>query len=154
MKTVLLIILVAFPAFAQETRIEQLEQAKRAKTASLQPKEREKGDVIITKLEHIFMPTPPAISPPCRRLPARRWFPFRSRVHHAGDADGSLENGSCVVREQFQTRAHDAGIPAADRRALEHRRRREVERRSGSGLFWCEQLLVAPERNAIRPPLG
>jgi hypothetical protein len=63
MKTVLLIILVAFPAFAQETRTEQLEQAKRAKAASLQPQEREKGDVIIAKLEHIFMPTPPAISP-------------------------------------------------------------------------------------------
>jgi len=49
--------------FAQETRTEQIEQEKAAKAADLHPEQREKGDVIITKLERIFSPEPPAIKP-------------------------------------------------------------------------------------------
>lgn len=63
MRAVLLVLALAFPAFAQETRTEQIDQAKTAKADTLRPEEREKGDVIITKLEHIFMPAPPSISP-------------------------------------------------------------------------------------------
>jgi hypothetical protein len=55
--------LLAFPAFGQETRTEEMEEAKTAKAAMIHTEDREKGDVIITRLEHIFMPAPPAFSP-------------------------------------------------------------------------------------------
>ena len=55
--------LLAFPAFGQETRTEEIEQAKTAKAAMVHAQDREKGDVIITRLEHIFMPATPAFSP-------------------------------------------------------------------------------------------
>jgi hypothetical protein len=55
--------LFSLPAFGQETRTEQIEQEKTAKAAAIRPPERDKGDVIITRLEHIFMPEPPAFSP-------------------------------------------------------------------------------------------
>jgi hypothetical protein len=50
-------------AFAQETRTGQIEQEKAEKAAALHPERRDKGDVIITRLEHLFMPEPPALSP-------------------------------------------------------------------------------------------
>ena len=52
---------VTMRAFAQTTRSEQIEQEKSVKAENVQPEEREKADVIITKLEHLFAPQPPAI---------------------------------------------------------------------------------------------
>jgi hypothetical protein len=52
---------VTTQALAQTTRTEQIEQEKSVKAANVQPEEREKGDVLITKLEHLFAPQPPAI---------------------------------------------------------------------------------------------
>jgi hypothetical protein len=72
----ILFLVLAFPAFAQETRTEQLEQAKTAKAAMLHPEERERGDVIVTKLEHIFMPEPPAITPTAGDFRQGAGFPF------------------------------------------------------------------------------
>lgn len=51
---------IATPAFAQDTRAEQLEQEKIAKAANVQPEQREAGDLIITRLQQLFMPAPPA----------------------------------------------------------------------------------------------
>jgi hypothetical protein len=67
---------LTFPLFAQETRTGQIEQEKTAKASALHPEEREKGDVIITKLEHIFMPEPPAISPTAGDFRQGAGFPF------------------------------------------------------------------------------
>lgn len=53
-------LLMAAPALAQATRIEQVEQAKSEKATQVQPPEREKGDLVITKVENFFMPAPPA----------------------------------------------------------------------------------------------
>lgn len=55
--------LVTAQAFAQTTRTESIIQEKDEKAANLQPEEREKGDVIVTKLEHVFNPPPPAVRP-------------------------------------------------------------------------------------------
>jgi hypothetical protein len=48
------------PAPAQ-TRTEQMEQEKLDKAAQLQPPVRERGDAVITRLENLFAPPPPAI---------------------------------------------------------------------------------------------
>ena len=53
-------LLMAAPALAQTTRIEQVEQTKSEKATQAQPPEREKGDLVITKVENFFMPAPPA----------------------------------------------------------------------------------------------
>jgi hypothetical protein len=53
--------LTASHALAQTTRTEEIEQDKAARSADVQPEAREKGDVIVTKLEHLLMPEPPAI---------------------------------------------------------------------------------------------
>lgn len=48
-------------AWAQTTRIGQIDAEKAAKAANVQPEAREKGDRLITMLEHVFMPPPPAV---------------------------------------------------------------------------------------------
>ncbi len=53
--------LMAPRAWAQATRAEQISDEKAAKAADVKPETREKGDVIITELEHILLPAPPAI---------------------------------------------------------------------------------------------
>ena len=50
-------------AFAQSTRTDQIETQKEDKATDLQPPTREKGDVVVTKLENVFMPAPPAVRP-------------------------------------------------------------------------------------------
>jgi hypothetical protein len=47
-------------AFAQSTRIEAIEQEKAEKAMAVGPEQREKGDVIVTKLENLLSPQPPA----------------------------------------------------------------------------------------------
>ena len=59
MSTILLA--VSAPAFAQETRTEQIEQTKSDKAAQVRPPVRERGDLVITKVENFFMPAPPAV---------------------------------------------------------------------------------------------
>lgn len=51
----------ALPANAQTTRTESVEQDKSAKAAEVAPPTRETGDILITKLDHLFMPEPPAV---------------------------------------------------------------------------------------------
>src|ERR1041385_6832794 len=51
------------PVWAQDTRTELIDQQIEDKSHNLQPPKREKGDRIITGLEKIFMPQPPAIRP-------------------------------------------------------------------------------------------
>ncbi len=55
------IVLGAALASAQTTRTEVILQEKAAKATSVRPEKREKGDVIITKVERFFMPEPPAV---------------------------------------------------------------------------------------------
>ena len=79
---------VTMRAFAQTTRSEQIEQEKSVKAENVQPEEREKGDVIITKLEHLFAPQPPAI-----RLTAGDFRPgagFASGLAYATPVRGAL----------------------------------------------------------------
>jgi len=57
---VLGILFSTLQAFAQESRTEQIEKEKSAKAASLQPGQRETGDVWVTRFENLFMPEPPA----------------------------------------------------------------------------------------------
>jgi hypothetical protein len=52
---------LAVPGYAQTTRTGQLERDKTEKAAELQPPARETGDLVIAKLEHVFMPSPPAV---------------------------------------------------------------------------------------------
>jgi len=59
--TALLALILTAPAFAQSTRTDQIDTLKEAKATDLQPPSREKGDVVVTKLESIFMPEPPAL---------------------------------------------------------------------------------------------
>jgi hypothetical protein len=47
--------------WAQTTRTEQIEKEKADKAAKTRPQIREKGDIIITKIEHILAPEPPAV---------------------------------------------------------------------------------------------
>ena len=47
--------------FAQNTRSEEIQQKIAAKEASLQPPQREAGDVIVSDFERIFMPQPPSL---------------------------------------------------------------------------------------------
>ena len=47
--------------FAQSTRTDQIETQKEDKAKDLQPPTREKGNVVVTKLENFFMPAPPAV---------------------------------------------------------------------------------------------
>jgi surface antigen Omp85-like protein len=72
----LVILLFALPALAQQTRTEQIEQEKLAKATALQPEQREKGDEIIAKLEHIFAPEPPAVTPTAGDFRQGAGFPF------------------------------------------------------------------------------
>jgi hypothetical protein len=53
--------IVAGQAFAQATRSEAILKEKAEKAAAVEPERREKGDVIVTKLELLFMPEPPAL---------------------------------------------------------------------------------------------
>jgi hypothetical protein len=55
--------LVTLNTFAQDTRAQQIESEKIRKAAAIQPEQREKGDRIITRLEHLFTPEPPDIRP-------------------------------------------------------------------------------------------
>lgn len=50
-------------AASTQTRTEEIEQQKDDKAAQLQPPTREAGDLLVTKLEHIFEPEPPSIRP-------------------------------------------------------------------------------------------
>jgi hypothetical protein len=52
---------IAEQAFAQETRNETILKEKAEKAAAVEPERREKGDRIVTKLERLFMPQPPAL---------------------------------------------------------------------------------------------
>lgn len=54
-------LLMTVRAFAQSTRTEAIEEEKAAKAAALEPERREKGDVIVSKVENLFMPEPPAV---------------------------------------------------------------------------------------------
>jgi hypothetical protein len=53
--------LAALPATAQTTRAEQIDQEKAAKAADVEPEVREKGDLIVTKLENFLAPPPPSV---------------------------------------------------------------------------------------------
>ena len=47
-----ILLAVSAPAFAQETRTEQIEQTKSDKAAQVRPPVRERGDLVITKVEN------------------------------------------------------------------------------------------------------
>ncbi|MCC7175440.1 MAG: hypothetical protein IT159_09615 [Bryobacterales bacterium] len=53
--------LAAAHGLAQTSRTDRILQDKAAKAAGVKPEERERGDVIITRLERFFFPEPPAL---------------------------------------------------------------------------------------------
>jgi hypothetical protein len=54
-------LLTAAVSSAQSTRLEKIDEEKSAKAASVRPEARETGDVILTRLERVVSPEPPAL---------------------------------------------------------------------------------------------
>jgi hypothetical protein len=103
--------LTASPAFAQATRTSEIAAAKVEKAADLRPPEREPGDRLFARLEHVFEPALPAVRPTFGDFRPGAGLALGAVVAIPVGERGVWTSGGAVSSNRFKALATTIDIP-------------------------------------------